>query len=161
MVVPPAHQSSNLIFDICVSHKGEIFFQWEATFPSIARRLWWLLQFEDPIRRLSLKEVLIGVGCACVHRGECMRAYMSACVRTVFLKKNTPSVQKKRCASKTFGCHHVRAATETRRVETRTLEFVSSGQKTHELRTQRTTLASLIDDSVWTADRRHSRSIPY
>jgi hypothetical protein len=23
----------------------------------------------------------------CVHRGECMRVYMSACVCTVFLKK--------------------------------------------------------------------------
>jgi hypothetical protein len=25
--------------------------------------------------------------CVCVHRGECMRVYVSACVCTVFLKK--------------------------------------------------------------------------
>jgi hypothetical protein len=40
VVVPPAHQSSNPRFDICVSYKGGIFFQWEATFPLIARRPW-------------------------------------------------------------------------------------------------------------------------
>jgi hypothetical protein len=33
MVVPLAHQSSNPGFDICVSHKGRIFIQWEAMFP--------------------------------------------------------------------------------------------------------------------------------
>jgi hypothetical protein len=38
--LPPAHQSSNPRFDICVSHKCGILFQWEATFPSIARRPW-------------------------------------------------------------------------------------------------------------------------
>jgi hypothetical protein len=34
VIVPRAHQSSNPGFDICVSHKGEILFKWEATFPS-------------------------------------------------------------------------------------------------------------------------------
>uniref|UniRef100_A0ACD5Y4I5 Uncharacterized protein n=1 Tax=Avena sativa TaxID=4498 RepID=A0ACD5Y4I5_AVESA len=38
-VVPLVHQSSNSRFDALVSHKGGIFFQWEATFQSIARRL--------------------------------------------------------------------------------------------------------------------------
>jgi hypothetical protein len=40
VVVLPAHQSSNPRFDICVSHKGGIFIQWEATFPSTAKRLY-------------------------------------------------------------------------------------------------------------------------
>jgi hypothetical protein len=65
--VPPTHQSSNPGFDTCVSHKYDIFIQWEATFPSTPRRLWWLHQFQYPIRRLSLPQVLIEVWCACVH----------------------------------------------------------------------------------------------
>jgi hypothetical protein len=34
VVVPPAYQNLNPRFDICVSHKGGIFIQWEVTFPS-------------------------------------------------------------------------------------------------------------------------------
>jgi hypothetical protein len=39
------------------------------------------------VLRRSVLEVLIGVGCVCVHRGECMRVYVSVCVCTIFLKK--------------------------------------------------------------------------
>jgi hypothetical protein len=57
VVVPPVHQSSNPRFDICVSYIKTEY------------------------------SMLIGVGCACVHRGEYMRVYVSAYVCTVFLKK--------------------------------------------------------------------------
>ena len=41
------------------------------------------------ICRLSLSEVLIGVGLrACIHRDECACVFVSVCVCTVFLKKN-------------------------------------------------------------------------
>jgi hypothetical protein len=40
------------------------------------------------ICRLSLSEVLIGVGlCACIHGDECAYVFVSVCVCTVFLKK--------------------------------------------------------------------------
>lgn len=72
----------------------------EATFPSTARCLWWLRQFQDLTRRLSLSELLIEVGCTCVQRGECVHVYMSACVILCFSKKkkesSTPSVGKAR-----------------------------------------------------------------
>ena len=38
--------------------------------------------------RLSLSKVLIGVGCACVHRGECVCICMSVCVCTMLRKKH-------------------------------------------------------------------------
>ena len=40
------------------------------------------------ICRLSLSEVLIGVGLrACIHRVECACVFVSVCVCTMFLKK--------------------------------------------------------------------------
>ena len=60
VVVPPAHQSSNPRFNTGVSYIWRIILQWEATFPSIARRPWWLRQSQDPTRRLSISEMLIG-----------------------------------------------------------------------------------------------------
>jgi hypothetical protein len=51
----------------CVSHKDGIFIQWEVTFLSTARRLWWLRQFQAAIRQLSLTKMLIEVGYACVR----------------------------------------------------------------------------------------------
>jgi hypothetical protein len=39
------------------------------------------------VLRISFSEVLIGVGCACVHRDECMYIFVSVCVYTVFRKK--------------------------------------------------------------------------
>ena len=40
------------------------------------------------ICRLSLSEVLIGVGLrVCIHRDECACVFLSVCVCTVFLKK--------------------------------------------------------------------------
>jgi hypothetical protein len=67
MVVSPAHQSLNPGFDTCVSHKGEIFIQWK--------------------RRLSFPEVLVGVGCACIHRYKCMRVYVNLAFVLCFKKK--------------------------------------------------------------------------
>ena len=41
------------------------------------------------ICRLSLSEVLIGVGLrTCIHRDECACMFVSVCVCIVFLKKN-------------------------------------------------------------------------
>jgi hypothetical protein len=37
--------------------------------------------------RLNFSEVLIGVGCACFQRGECMCVCMMMCVYTVFKKE--------------------------------------------------------------------------
>ena len=48
----------NLRFNTLVSHKFGIFFQWEATFPSTVK---------IKTHRLTLSEVLIGVGGACVR----------------------------------------------------------------------------------------------
>ena len=48
----------NLRFNTLVSHKFGIFFQWEATFPSTVK---------IKTHRLTLSEVLIGVGGACIH----------------------------------------------------------------------------------------------
>jgi hypothetical protein len=53
------------LFDISVSHKGGVFFQWEATFPSTAPVVTSSVSRSDP--RLSLPEVLIGVECVCVR----------------------------------------------------------------------------------------------
>ena len=40
------------------------------------------------ICRLSLSEVLIGVGlCACIYRDECAYVFVSVCVCILFLKK--------------------------------------------------------------------------
>ena len=72
-VVSLIHQGSNpgaRIISGFISGFSAMRFQWEETFPSTM------------ICRLSLSKVLIGVGCACVHRDECMRVYMSACVCT-------------------------------------------------------------------------------
>ena len=42
------------------------------------------------ICRLSLSEVLIGVGLrACIHKDECACVFVNACVCTVFLKKKS------------------------------------------------------------------------
>ena len=47
------------------------------------------------ICRLSLSEVLIGVGLrACIHRNECACVFVSVCVCTVFLKKKKATTRK-------------------------------------------------------------------
>ena len=46
------------------------------------------------ICRLSLSEVLIGVGLrACIHRDECACVFVSVCVCSVFLKKHREKMQ--------------------------------------------------------------------
>ena len=48
------------------------------------------------ICRLSLSEVLIGVGLrACIHRDECACVFVSICVFNVFLKKNNNNHERK------------------------------------------------------------------
>jgi hypothetical protein len=59
-------------------------------------------QFQDPIHRPSLSEMLIGVGYMCVHRSECMRVYVNICVCTVSLKRqgNNDTCLRNFCLSK-------------------------------------------------------------
>ena len=58
--------------------------QWEEMFPSTTICLRQLHKFQDDMPAQSFEGAHRDNVCVCVHRGECMRVYMSVCVCTVF-----------------------------------------------------------------------------
>jgi hypothetical protein len=85
VVVPRVHQSSNLRFDISVSHKGGIFFSVGGDVPVDGEAPVVTSSISRPSHRIrSFGGAHRGRTCVCVYRGGYMRVYVRACLQICF-----------------------------------------------------------------------------